>query len=143
MINRDALSHTSIAKVVGPVTLSADNTPASIDLQGFRSAMIHIDVGVGGITFTGTNRIDFILSHSDDDVTFTPVTDEDIEGVTVANGILLSLTAAHAAATSYLRGYVGGRRYLRCLVDFGGTHATGTPIAVNIIRGHPTIAPIV
>ncbi|ACM39172.1 MULTISPECIES: hypothetical protein [Rhizobium/Agrobacterium group] len=131
--------HSSISRVVaiGNATLTADNTPTAIDLRGYDSAEICLDIGVGGITFSGTNKIEFVLTHSDDNTTYTNVADADMLGVSgISNGIIKALTAAHAAAAVYRYGYKGGKRYLKLLADFGGTHGTGTPIAASVILGN-------
>lgn len=129
--------------MIAPATLAADNTPAAIDLAGFNAAEILINVGVGGITFSGTNKIEFKLTHSDDNSTYTAVTDDDVLGVDVADGgIVRSLVAAHAAASVTKVGYIGGKRYLKLLADFDGTHGTGTPISATIVKGHPALAPV-
>lgn len=124
---------------IGAAVLAADNTPPAVDLRGYDAAEILLDIGIGGITFSGTNKIEFKLTHSDDDVTYADVTTADMLGVTVAaGGIIKSLVAAHAAAAVYRYGYKGGRRYLKLLADFSGTHGTGTPIAASVLlgRGH-------
>ncbi|MVA47333.1 hypothetical protein GOZ83_19960 [Agrobacterium vitis] len=131
--------HSNISRVVaiGNATLTADNTPAAIDLRGYDSAEVCLDIGVGGITFSGTNKIEFVLTHSDDGTTYTNVADADMLGVSgISNGIIKALTAAHAAAAVYRYGYKGGKRYLKLLADFGGTHGTGTPIAASVILGN-------
>jgi len=124
---------------------NADNTPASLDLGTAQSATVLVEVGVGGITFTGVNRVDFILTHSD--VTgsgFTPVTQDDVVGVTVgAGGIVRSLIAAHATPSVTRIGYVGRKQFLRLLADFGGTHATATPMSAVVVTGNlDRIAPL-
>jgi len=131
--------HSQFKRVVaiGAAALAADNTPAAIDLRGFNAAEILLDIGVGGITFSGTNKIEFVLTHSDDDVTYDAVAAADILGGSVATGgIIKALTAAHAAAAVYRFGYKGGRRYLKLLADFSGTHGTGTPIAASVLLAH-------
>lgn len=134
---RDIHSDMTVVTAIGNATLSADNTPAAIDLQGFNAAEIILAIGVGGITFSGTNKIEFKLTHSDDDSTYTDVTTADMLGVTVSDsGIIKALVAAHAAAATYRYGYKGGKRYLKLLADFSGTHGTGTPIAAVVIKGH-------
>lgn len=140
---KDLHSGMSVATLIGAATLSADNTPAAVDLQGFDAAVIVLAIGVGGITFTGTNKIEFKLTHSDDDSSYSDVTTADMLGVTVASGgIIKSLTSAHAAAASYRYGYRGSKRFVKLLADFGGTHATGTPIAATLVRGVPSVAPV-
>ncbi|SEI68417.1 hypothetical protein SAMN05518849_101548 [Sphingobium sp. AP50] len=136
---KDIHSAILAAVAIGNATLSADNTPAAIDLLGYDAAEILLAIGVGGITFSGTNKIEFVLTHSDDDVTYSAVETKDMLGVTVAaGGIIKSLIAAHAAAAAYRFGYKGGKRYLKLLADFSGTHGTGTPIAAIVLKswGH-------
>lgn len=144
MSQRDLRSMTSRVLAFGPVVLTADNTPAAIDLAGYQSATVNIAVGVGGITFSATDKIEFKLYHGDT-TTFgeaTAVTAADVFGVTPSSGgIVRSLVAAHAAATVTRVGYKGGKRYLFVLADFSGTHGTGTPICVDVERGHPILGP--
>lgn len=139
---QDIHSSVSLATLIGAAVISADNTPVSIDLRGFDAAEVLLAIGAGGITFSGTNRIDFVLTHSDDDSVYVPVTTVDMLGVTVASGgIIKSLISAHAAAASYRFGYVGNRRFLRLLADFSGTHGAGTPIAAMAMRGAANVKP--
>jgi hypothetical protein len=131
--------HSDLRRIVaiGNAVLSADTTPTNLDLQGYDAAEILLDIGIGGITFSGVNRVDFVLTHSDDGTTFAPVTNDDMLGVTgITSGIIRSLVAAHPAPAVYRYGYKGGRRFLRLLADFSGTHATGTPIAASILLAH-------
>lgn len=142
--NRDAATGLFPAIAIAAAVLSADNTPATIDLLDYQSATLLLNVGVGGITFTGSNKIEFVLTHSDDDVTYSTVTDDDLvkdalAPATIANGIVRALTAAHAAATVQKIGYVGGKRYLKLLADFSGTHGTGTPIAATVSRSRAAL----
>ena len=142
-MKRDLHSSVSVAVAIAAALLAADNTPPAIDLQGFDSAEIILTVGAGGITFSGTNKVEFVLTHSDDDSSYSPVTTADMLGVTVASGgIIRSLIAAHATAAAYRYGYVGGKRYLKLLADFSGTHGTGTPISAVVVRGNPHVAPV-
>ena len=136
---RDLHNNVEIVEAIAPKVLDDDNTPAAIDLQGFESAEVAIHVGIGGITFSGTNKIEFKLTHSDDDSTYTAVDADDVEGVDSvgSGGIVHSLTAAHAAATITRLGYIGGKRYLKLLADFSGTHGSGTPMAAQVVKGHP------
>lgn len=135
---RDIHSALLAATAIGAATLAADNTPAAIDLQGYNAAEILLAIGAGGITFSGTNKIEFKLTHSDDDSTYTDVTVDDMIGLSSvgSGGIIKSLVAAHAAAATYRYGYKGGKRYLKLLADFSGTHGTGTPIAAIVLKGH-------
>ena len=139
---RDLATKIVPINVFGPVVLAADNTPAAIDLAGFNSAVILLSIGIGGITFDATNKVEFKVTHSDDNSTYTDVADADMQGVTgITSGIIKSLVAAHAAAATYEYGYVGNKRYLKILADFSGTHGTGTPLAVKVIKGNGVYKP--
>lgn len=144
---RDLMNNVSSVLAIGPVSLTADNTPAAIDLAGFDSAMIEIAVGIGGITFSSSNKIEFVLTHSKDNVTYSAVTADDVRLGTNADasvgtgGIVRSLVAAHAAPTVAKVGYIGPNRYLKVLADFSGTHGAGTPMCVTVVKGHPQSCP--
>lgn len=139
---RDIHSGLSVAVAIAAATLDADNTPPTIDLQGYNAAEIVLAIGAGGITFSGTNKIEFKLTHSDDDATYTEVSVDDVLGVdSVTDGIIKALTSAHATASAYRFGYKGGKRYLKLLADFSGTHGTGTPIAGLVLLGHGAVQP--
>src|SRR3546814_15144507 len=94
-------------------------------------------VGVGGITFTGANKIEFKLTHSDDDASYEAVDVGDVLGVESVGtgGIVQALTSAHAAASAYRFGYTGVQRYIKLLADFSGTHGAGTPIGDIVLKG--------
>jgi hypothetical protein len=140
---KDISKNTGIMLAIAPAVLDDDNTPAAIDIGNFGGAVIAIAVGIGGITFTTTNKVEFKLTHSDDDSTYAAVAQGDVKGVTVGTGgIVRSLVAAHAAASLTKVGYNGGRRYLKLLADFSGTHSAGTPISAVVVGGEPYIAPV-
>jgi len=139
---RDIHNQLTRLLAIGNATYTATTTPAAIDLQGYDAAEILLDVGIGGITFTGTNRIDFQLTHSDDNVTYTNIADADVQGVTgTVTGFVKSLITLQAAAAVYRYGYIGGKRYLKFSAVFGGVHGTGTPIAASVMAGRPRLSP--
>lgn len=139
---RDLYSNIEVVEAIAPEALAADNTPAAIDLQQYGSADIVIHVGVGGITFDSTNKVEFKLTHSDDDSTYAAVDVDDVQGLDSVGtgGIIHSLTAAHAAATVTEVGYVGNKRYLKLLAEFSGTHGTATPMSAVVVKGRPAQA---
>ena len=128
--------------------LAADNTPVEVDLQGYGAATIILAVGVGGITFSGTNKIEAKLTHGNTSGALTAVARKDVEGIAAADltddeissGIIKSFIAEHAAAAIYVFRYVGGKRFIELLADFSGTHGTGTPIYACCIRGRPNVS---
>lgn len=122
---------------IAAAALNADPTPPAIDLRGYDAVELLLAIGVGGITFDATNKIEFKLTHSDDNVSYDAVEQKDVLGVTVgAGGIVKALVAAHAAAAAYRFGYKGGRRYVKLLPDFSGTHGTATPISAIALLGY-------
>ena len=140
---KDMHSGVKVETAIAAATLDADNTPPAVDLQDFNAAEIVLAIGAGGITFTSSDKIEFKLTHSDDDSTYTAVDADDVLGVSSVGtgGIVKSLTSAHASVASYRFGYVGGKRYIKLLADFSGTHGTGTPIAAIAVLGQPYDAP--
>lgn len=103
--------------------------------------------GIGGITFTTTNKIEWIMKHgsvtSPAAQTAVEATDIVLGGsLTLATGgIIWALTAAHAAAATNLVEYIGGERYVSIVPTFGGTHATGTPVALLARGSHARLNP--
>lgn len=142
-MKKDISTSLGAIAAIAPAVLDADNTPAAIDIGNYGAAIVLIHVGIGGITFTADNKVEFKLTHSDDNSTYTAVAQEDVKGVTVGTGgIVRSLVAAHAAASLTKVGYHGGKRYLKLLADFSGTHSSGTPMSAVVVAGEPFVAPV-
>lgn len=134
--------------VITPAVVTGDNTPTAIDTIGFKAVNVGTHVGIGGITFDATNKIEFKLTHSEDNVTYAAVDADDVlmpYGETLgAGGIIRSLTAAKAAADTevHVVGYRGKQRYLKLLADFSGTHGSGTPMSAYIELAKPLSSPV-
>lgn len=148
MADYDKKHGKKVVALITPAVLDADNTPAALDTLGFRAVTIQTHVGIGGITFSGTDKVEFKLTHSEDNVTYEAVEADDVimpYGETLgSNGIIRSLTAEKAAADTEVHavGYVGKRRYLKLLADFGGTHGAGTPMSAAAILEKPDNSPV-
>lgn len=142
--NRDFFSGVALASLIAAAVLTANNTDAAVDMLDYQGATLDIAIGVGGIAFTAVNKIELVLTHSDDGVTYIPVTDDDVikdalAPAEISNGIVRSLTAAKAAADVQKLGYIGGKRFLQLVATFGGVHGTGTPIAATLVLGLPAL----
>lgn len=142
--NRDKATGLTPVEVITPGVYSADINPTLIDLLDFGAATLLLHIGIGGIVFTGANKIEFVLTAGDlaDGSDQAIVTDADLvkdalAPAAVQNGIVRSLVAAHAAADIQKLGYVGGHRYIKLLPDFSGVHGNGTPIAVSVVKALP------
>lgn len=133
--------------LITPAVYSADTTPTALDTAGYKSVVICTNVDAGGISFSGTNKIELKLTHSDDNSTYAAVADDDVlmpYGETLGSGgIIRSFTAAKASADTTLHkvGYRGKKRYLKLLADFSGTHGTGTGIEAHAVLGNPMSSP--
>ena len=150
MADYDLRSNLKQVPLLVPAVWDADNTPTAVDLGAFRSALINIHVGVGGITFTTSNKVEFTLTHGDTNVyaDSVAVTSDEVVmpyGETfVTGGILRTLNAAKAAADTELSGYgyIGKKRYIFLLANFSGTHSSGTPMAAHATLGNPHSSPL-
>ena len=114
-------------------TASADGT--SVDLKGFSSATVLIDVGVWT---DGVHT--FEVEHAPDDGTgaagtFAAVADADLIGAEpVVDG-------AADDDQIYKIGYHGDKRWLRVAVTVSG-ETDGAVYGVSVVRGRPAAAPV-
>ena len=141
---RDLKNNIGVVQSLAPAARSSDADGTGVDLQGFESATIVIDMGAEGITLSSTNKIEIELEHSDDNSTFTDVTSSaDVIGATQdSNGVIATFDdVAEAPAVSTV-GYIGGKRYIRAVANFSGTHGSATPLAVSVIKGHARSNPV-
>lgn len=142
---KDMHSEVHATPLLAAAAISADNTQIWVDTRGYEAVEILLSIGVGGITFSGTNKVEYKLYESDasDGTGATLVADADIMGVTPGGtGILKSLTAAHSTAANYRFGYRGSKRYIGLLADFSGTHGTATPMAASAVLMRPHNSPV-
>lgn len=149
MPSRDIISPTNFKQIIGPAVLSATTAGNAADSTDFDGIAHLISVGAGGITFDANNRIDFVMEHSSDGVTYNPVSQSDIQSyknsVTVAaGGIVRTLNAAKVAADTDPTkvGYIGNLQYSRIRPVFVGTHGAGTPISIIAVRGASHFRPV-
>ena len=121
-------------------TAAANGT--GVDLKGYESATILVDVGAEGDTLSGSVFFEVSLEESDDDSTYTDVAQAGIvDGTIASGGIFLKLDGTaggnpDSAGGIFRVGYVGGKRYIRVVLAKTGTHSTGTPIGAMVVRGH-------
>ena len=140
---QDGKSGIAIDESLNAIVKDADTNCTAIDSQGFSSVVHVVNVGAPGITFSSSNKIDIELEHSDDNSTFTDVTSNtDVTGGTVdSSGIFQTIDANGDCNAVYAIGYVGGKRYSRVVLNFSGTHGTGTVFGVVGVKGRPLHGP--
>lgn len=149
MADYDEKSDAQSILAVAFATATATPTPVAIDLLDFGACTFEMFTGAGGITFTGTNRIDWTVEESDDNSNWSVAGDDALildpgAAAPGGTGIVLSYIAAKAAADAVIPtvGYRGKKRYARCKPVFGGTHGTGTPVGCVARRGYSYHKPV-
>ena len=120
-------------------TAAANGT--GVDLQGYESATVLVDVGAEGDTLSSSVHFEVSLEESDDNSTFTDVAQASIiDGTIASGGIFLKLdgtTGGDPDTTGgiFRVGYVGNKRYIRVVLAKTGSHSNGTPIGAMVVRG--------
>jgi hypothetical protein len=126
--------------IINAVKTAAGNG-TGVDLQGYESATVLVDVGAEGDTLSSSVYFEVSLEESDDNSTFTDVAQAGvIDGTIDSGGIFLKLdgtTGGDPDTTGgiFRIGYVGGKRYIRVVLAKTGTHSNGTPIGAMVVRG--------
>jgi hypothetical protein len=126
---KDLYSKLGLVQATVPQVLSATDTSAPIDLQGFHSALV--TVATGAIVSAG----DFTTKLQESDTTTSG------DFTDVAAGDLLGSFPASLAASSVVKvGYKGAKRYIRTVTTKNG----GTSIAASIVvaLGDAEVAPV-
>ena len=139
----DLKNNIKLVESLNAIVKDADTNSTGIDTQGANSAMVIVNVGAPGITFSGTNKVDIKLEDSADNSTFAAVTNNNfVTGGTVDSaGIWQTIDANGECNAVYGLGYVGPERYIRVVLDFSGTHGTGTVFGVTGALGNLESAP--
>lgn len=145
MPNRSALySNLSATSLLVPAVRNADTNSTGLDLRDCDSAALLFHVGASADTLSGTNKIELEVQESDDNSTFTAVANADMNLYAAATnaGTGAVVVSNATASQSYLFGYKGNKRYIRGVLNFSGTHSTGTPIGVVGLRGGNHYRPV-
>ena len=139
----DLKNNIQLVESLNAIVKDADTNSTGIDTQGANSAMVIVNVGAPGITFSGSNKVDIKLEDSADNSTFAAVTNNNfVTGGTVDSaGIWQTIDANGECNAVYGLGYVGPERYIRVVLDFSGTHGTGTSFGVVGALGNLESAP--
>jgi len=137
-LTKDFGGLTPITAILSQV-LTADANGATCDLLGFGGVAISFNVGNSADTLSGSVEINLEVQHSDDDSTWSACADTDIiDSVTGANtGTLAHIDAPAEDSNVFTTQYIGGKRYVRGVVNLVGTHTNGTPISCTYIRFRP------
>lgn len=125
---KDLYSNVGIEAAVVPATLTATNTSAAIDLQGYDSAMVIINTGAIAGSGNFTPKLTECATSGG---TYTDVAAADLNGTFVS---------ALAASTVYKVGYRGSKRYIKTVLTLN----SGTSIVAGavVVKGNPAIGPV-
>lgn len=138
---KDLHNNIEITSILHPIGISATATYSDIDLAGWNSCELVIDIGLDA-ALTAAAYWTFHLYDSPDGDTYTLVETADMLGVTVTAGLILQVDSTDEDNTIYHYGYVGGQRYLQLVVTEAGTALTG-PMNIMIIKGHALDSPTI
>lgn len=143
-MRRSMYDKLKVTQVLAPAVYNSDQNCSSVDMQGYNSVEFLVLMGNSADTLNGTNKIELELEESSDDASFSDVADADIQdAVDATNDGSFGLIDAPAEDTTVFRvSYIGESRYVRPVINFSGTHATGTPIGVVAIQAHAEIEPV-
>ena len=142
---KDLHSNISPVAVLHAVVVTATGDSSDIDLAGFNSAEILVDVGVdAGTGLSSSHKLVFTLQHADDDGTgsagsYANVAAADVLGVTPDSGVVLTVDSTDEDNTLYRIGYVGGKRFVK--LTWTETGVVSVPMSVVVVKGHPQSGP--
>tara|TARA_R110000822_G_scaffold30636_5_gene89125 strand:+ start:793 stop:1236 length:444 start_codon:yes stop_codon:yes gene_type:complete len=139
----DIKNNIKLETSLAPILKTADVNGTGVDLTGFSSASLVVNVGAAGDTFSGSVKTNLIIEDSDDNSTYTAVTSGNVTGGTTdSSGIFQTIDANGEAGKTYGIGYVGGKKWIRAVVDIVGTHSNGTIYGAVVVKGTPISAPV-
>lgn len=120
-MNRDLASNISEVESVRPQVATGNVNGEEVDLQGCDS--VAFVASIGAITGAAGDGSIIIQETDTSGSGYTAVADADLIGTE---------PTALAANTTYKVGYVGGKRYVRAVLDIGGeTNIAGAILAVK------------
>lgn len=136
---RDALAKLYRVMTLVPAEYNTDQNGTSVDLQENRSLGFLALIGASGDTLSGTVRIELKLEESDNNSDWTACPDVAVQGAIagVATGTFAVIDDGAEDAKLYQTQYLGHKRYVRCVVDFVGTHTNGTPLGIVAVDPNP------
>jgi len=133
----------SVAPVVAGTAGDADGT--TVDLLNYRYCTFVGTSGAEGDTFGAAVYFEYQVEHSDDGSTWANCADADITtSVTSTSGdtgVFALINADTETPAIHTTTYIGGKRYVRCVLLTGGTHSNGTPVAMLSIKHGAKVLP--
>lgn len=144
MTSKSVEDNRSVVQLIDPAVINSDTNGASVDTKGFEEVQFIAVVGESADTLNGTNFIELEVEESADDSTFTDVANAGVKDyVTGTNtGTFAKIDDAAEDDAVYTCSVISTKRYLRPVLNFSGTHSTGTPIGVIAVLSGAKYPPV-
>lgn len=141
---KDFINNFQVDQVIETAVITSDTDGSSVDMTGYERCTFIALIGESGDTLSGTVKIELEVEESDDDSTFSDVADADIQGAVdgTNDGCFGVIDGAADDQKAYSCTYRGSKKYVRPVLNFTGTHNSGTPIGVIAIRHGKTYLPV-
>jgi hypothetical protein len=142
MATRDFYHNSKVVQSLAPASRTADVNGTGVDTAGFEGVTLEFNIGTAGVTLSSTDKIALKVEESDSSGSgYSAVAAADLLGEESA-GVVKTLTDSAGTPGTYRVGYTGSKRYVRAVLDYSGTHGTGTPTGANVVLSHPRHAPV-
>ncbi len=125
-MNRSLKPLVDVVQAQAPQTVTADVVETGVDLKGYDSAMMIVNIGA----IAAAGLVIPVARESDDNVTFTDVAAGDLQGAFV-NGVASSIQRV---------GYIGSKRYLGVKLHY--ISGTSVLMSATVARGKPAVGPV-
>ncbi len=136
---RDMYHNVLVTQHLSPVVSTTTKTSTTIDLQGYNSANVIFNLGLAADTLSGTVYWTLKLQHSDDDSTYVDLATTDLNSPALTTVV----DSSTKDRTCYSFGYQGAKRYLKAVATPTGTHSSGTPMGIIVLRSTASYMPVI
>lgn len=136
MAQNDIYHDLKIVQAMAPKAVDADDTGDAIDLLGFDSVLVELNVGA---VTDGVYAFELQESDTTTAGDFAAVADGDLIG-TEKTGIATG--AGNGGDAVYKLGYIGNKRYVRYKITETSAGSSGMLAAVTVVLGNPAHAPV-
>jgi hypothetical protein len=127
-----------------PQVLTDDSAADAVDTLGHDLVVIQFHIGNSADTLSGSVKIECEVQDGATSTTAACADDALDATVTGTNTGTVAVIDAPAEDSRIVTAqYVGGKRYIKPVINLTGTHTSGTPCAVTVLLGNPRVAPAV
>lgn len=140
---KDLKNNIKNEKALEAQVMTGDLNGATIDLQGYMACMFSANVGASGDTLSGSVKFELAVQESDDGSSWSAVADADISASVAGSqtGTFALIDDAAEDSLVYSVAYIGGKQYVRAIVNATGTHTNGTPLSITALK-LPQVVPV-